>query len=245
MHLLVTRPVADAQATCSELEARGHRVTMAPLLEIATDAPPLDVAGVQAFLVTSRNAVRALAAHPDVDRLRRVPMLVVGTGTGAAARAADFNVVLEGNGTGADLAETVKATLEPKRGRLLHVSGDVVAFDLEQALVPAGFQIKRAVVYRSLAVPALPGDIRDALRDGRLDGVILMSPRTASVWCELVRAAGVEDAARRLVHLCLSHGVAKSLNPLAPARIAVARAPSWDEMLALAAGLASSSADGG
>ena len=42
MRLLVTRPVADAQALAAELEARGHSVICAPVIEIVTkpDAAP-------------------------------------------------------------------------------------------------------------------------------------------------------------------------------------------------------------
>ncbi len=244
MHLLVTRPETEAETTRRDLEAMGHGVTLAPLIEIALSAPPLDVSGAQALIVTSRNAVRALAAHPDRDRLRHVPLLVVGKGTAAAARAAGFTVALEGRGTGADLAVAIRTQCDPARGRLIHASGDVIAFDLAQALAPDGFTIERVVVYHSTAATALPQPVRDALDEGRVDAVILMSPHTATVWSRLVRAAQAEAPARRLVHLCLSHGVADAVGPLAPDKIAVARAPSWEEMLALVARLSSIPADG-
>ena len=63
MHLLVTRPETEAARTTRQLEAMGHRVTIAPLLEIVTETPPLDIRGVQALVLTSRNAVHALRLH--------------------------------------------------------------------------------------------------------------------------------------------------------------------------------------
>ena len=61
MHILITRPRADAAVLAQQLEARGHRVMVEPLLTIVPlpdSVPALD--GVQAILLTSANAVPAL-----------------------------------------------------------------------------------------------------------------------------------------------------------------------------------------
>ena len=243
MHILVTRPETEAPRTTRKLEAMGHRVTIAPLLDIVTQTPPLDVSGVQALVITSRNAVHALAAHPQKDELTALPVLAVGKSTAAAARDAGFRVTLEGNAGGAELATLIANGLDPNAGILLHISGEAIAFDLEQALTPAGFTVRRAVVYRSRPATALPSAVAASLRAGDLDAVLLMSPRTATAWCALVDAAGLGEKAQSLVHLCLSSGVADAVGSLNPSRIEIAVKPNEEEMLALAARLSSSSAD--
>lgn len=243
MHLLVTRPETEALKTKRKLETMGHRVSLAPMLGIAYDLPPLDVRDVQAIVLTSRNSVRALAGRPDRTALLEIPVISVGKGTGTAARDYGFNVAWEGDAGGAELADRIAAVLDPRAGCLLHVSGDTIAFDLERALAPAGFEIRRAIVYRSVPATTLPAEIDAALRHGDLDAVLLMSPRTAGTWVERVEEAGLEAAARRLAHLCLSPAVADRLRSLAPPVIHVARQPNEEEMLALVARLSSSSAD--
>lgn len=243
MHILVTRPETEALKTQRRLETMGHRVSLAPLLVIAHETPPLDLRGVQALVLTSRNSVGALAGRPDKEALLQLPAFTVGKGTGMAARDFGFDVAWEGDAGGAELSGRIAALLDPRAGALVHLSGDTIAFDLEQALAPLGFDIRRVVVYRSVPATALPADVAATLRDGDLDAVMLMSPRTAVAWLELVRAAGLEAAARRLAHLCLSPGVAARLHDLAPPAIHVARQPNEEEMLALAARLSSSSAD--
>jgi uroporphyrinogen-III synthase len=243
MHILVTRPETEAPRTKRKLEAMGHRVTVAPLLDIVTQTPTLDVSGLQALVLTSRNAVHALAAHPQKDDLTALPALAVGKSTAEAARRAGFTVALEGDAGGAELATRIAARLDPKAGTLLHVSGEAIAFDLDQALAPRGFTLRRAVVYSSRPATVLPPAVAASLRAGDLDAVLLMSPRTASAWCALVDAAGLRDNAQSMVHLCLSPGVAEVVRPLAPARIDIAVKPNEEEMLALVARLSSSSAD--
>lgn len=243
MHILVTRPETEAPRTTRKLEAMGHRVTIAPLLRILTDAPALDTSNVQAIILTSRNSVHALRDHPQIANLQRLPVVCVGRSTGEAARDAGFNVALEGDAGGAELAPLVAGHFDPRTGSLLYISGEAVAFDLVSALEPCGFSIRQAVVYRSVPVDRLPGEVVSALRALTLDAVLLMSPRTSRVWCELVEAAGLTTQARSLVHLCLSHGVAAALQQLAPPRMEIAVKPNEEQMLALVASLSSSSAD--
>ena len=243
MHILVTRPETEAARTTRQLEAMGHHVTIAPLLEIVTAAPPLETSGVQALVITSRNAVHALGRHPQKQSLRALPVLAVGKSTAAAAREAGFTVALEGSAGGAELAALIAARCDPHAGTLLHISGEAIAFDLEEALAPSGFTMRRAVVYTSEQASQLSPAVRENLEQGKFDAVLLMSPRTAQAWCALVAAEGLTGEARSLTYLCLSPGVAAALQPLNPPRIEIAVKPNEEQMLALPARLSSSSAD--
>ncbi len=243
MHILVTRPETEAARTTRQLAAMGHSVTIAPLLNIVTLAPPLELHGVQALVLTSRNAVHALSQHPQKQSAITVPVLAVGKSTATAAREAGFLVALEGPAGGAELAALIAASCDRQAGTLLHISGDVIAFDLHNALTPSGFTLTRAVVYRSEPATRLPATISDGLRHGKFDAILLMSPRTSQVWGALVAAAGLSAEAQSLIHLCLSAGVAAALHPLDPKVIEIAVKPNEEQMLALVARLSSSSAN--
>ncbi len=156
MHILVTRPETEAPRTKRKLEAMGHSVTIAPLLKIVTIAPPLDTSNVQALVLTSRNAVHSLRGHRDLETLRRLPVISVGKSTAEAARDAGFTVELEGDAGGAELAALIIGHYAPKDGYLLHISGEAIAYDLDAALAPHGFTIRRAIVYRSEPIDHLP-----------------------------------------------------------------------------------------
>ena len=132
MRLLVTRPEPDATRQAETLAARGHEPVVAPLLliEPAKDMT-LDLDGAQALIVTSRNALRALASHPDLAASLRLPLFAVGEATAKAATELGFAKVTAGPGTGEELSRLIADTLDPKAGALVHLAGETVAFDLK------------------------------------------------------------------------------------------------------------------
>src|SRR5690606_34319874 len=66
MRVLVTRPEPDARQEADALRARGYEPVLAPLLDIEfLKGVSLDLDGAQAVVITSRNALRALADHPQ------------------------------------------------------------------------------------------------------------------------------------------------------------------------------------
>jgi uroporphyrinogen-III synthase len=234
MRLLITRPQEDAAELAAELARRGHEVLIEPLLEIepVEPKPELPLDGVQAVLLTSANGARALAATTE---RRDLPVLAVGERTAEAARAAGFAQVASASGDVEDLARLARETLNPAQGKLLHIGGTAVAGDLVGALAGAGFQAERIALYDARPATALSGATMAALGRGDLDGVLLFSPRSAATFVDLVKAADLADACRRLTAYCLSPAVAKALDGLGFAATRVAERPEQAALLALIA----------
>jgi uroporphyrinogen-III synthase len=183
-------------------------------------------------IATSRNALRALAAHPAFGEARKLPLLAVGDATAGEAQALGFADVTIGPGTGVKLAKLIASELEPGRGPLVHLSGDAIAFDLKAALESQGFAVKRFVLYRAVPSTAQPDHGLVQRASGGLDGVILMSPRTAKTFAELAAGHGLLTQAQRLVCYCLSEAVAEAVRPLG-GKIRVAARPREEDILAL------------
>ncbi len=230
MRILVTRPEPDAAEQAAKLSALGHEPVLAPLLRIEFLAPNINLAGAGAIVVTSRNALRALASRPALEAALRLPLFAVGEATASAATELGFTNVRRGPGTGAELAEMIAEDFDAGGGAILHLSGETLAFDLQSALAEQGFDMRRSILYRSVPAPDLPPEVLALLQDGELDGVVLMSPRTASTFSALIRRSGAN--AERLICYCLSEAVAQALRPLRTG-IQVARQPNENEVLAL------------
>lgn len=241
MHILVTRPEADAASLAAALEARGHTVSFAPMMRAEFLKPEVDFAGVTAVAVTSRNAIRAACMHPQREQLVGLPLFTVGPATAAAAREAGFGPIIESNKDGAALAGTIVATEMPEHGTLLHLAGDELAFDLGAALAGHGIRCRSALVYRMTEADRLPDEVRDDIGSGAIDAVVLMSPRTARIFAALVKAAGLAAKAAELRYLCLSDKVRQALSPLGVVTADVAIEPNSDEILALVDHLSSRS----
>jgi uroporphyrinogen-III synthase len=95
-----------------------------------------------------------------------------------------------------------------------------------------GFKVGQPVLYRAVPATRLPESVVSLLNGGKLDGVILMSPRTAAIFAALVVRADALTQAARLDCYCLSAAVAQAVEPL-KARAIVAVRPSEEDILAL------------
>lgn len=233
MRLLVTRPEPEATRQGQALAARGHEPVLAPLLTIEPlKDVSLELDGAQALIATSRNALRALGSHPALAQARRLPLFAVGEATAAEATELGFAEVTIGPGTGETLARLLAERLKPSAGPLVHLSGETVAFDLKSALEARGFAVKQPILYRAVAAMALPRDAVSRLKAGQLDGVVLMSPRTAAIFAALAGQHCAVTQASRLNCYCLSAAVAQAVKPL-EARAIVAARPREEDLLAL------------
>src|SRR5437588_11483086 len=116
MAVLVTRPHPDDEATASALRARGFEVLRAPMLRFEPvplhDDPD---AHYGAIVVTSANALRAIAPHLAGSRLLKLPLYAVGEHTASAARDAGFGEVMTANGDAAALRDLVLGSVKSKR----------------------------------------------------------------------------------------------------------------------------------
>jgi uroporphyrinogen-III synthase len=223
------------------LAARGHKAVLAPLLAIEfLDNTPLPLAGVQALIVTGRNALRALAASRELAEAIKLPLFAVGEATASDARSLGFAKVTMGPGTAAGLAKLIQEQLAPKDGALVHLASETLAFDMQPGLETMGFQLRQAELYRAVPARELPAEVLALLRSADLDGAILMSPRTARTFAELLGRHGVVTQAAQLVCYCLSQAVADALAPLS-LRIRVAARPREEDVLALVDSEAASS----
>jgi uroporphyrinogen-III synthase len=220
VRLLVTRP--DGERTAAELRRHGHEPIVAPLLRIEPIATDLNGAWV-AIVLTSSNAVRVLAAHPQRQRLAGVPVFAVGQRSAQAARDVGFADVVSADGDVTDLAGLVVERVG--EGTLLYLAGEDRAGDLAGDLAGHGLDVHTAVVYRAVPVDILPEPARAALVAGALDGVLHYSRRSAEVLLARAREADILAQTLAVLHLCLSAQVAEPLQAAGAAKIRTARRP--------------------
>lgn len=207
MRIAVTRPEEDAGPLTAKLAALGHEVVMAPLLRIRPRATVnIPALPWQAIAVTSANGIRALPPDHELTSFRT---LTVGPQSLKAARAAGFEAEAHGGDVNG-LAAFIRDHLAPEAGPILYLSGAETAGDLAAQLAAAGFDCRRVVLYDAAPAETL-GAAEAALREGRLEAVLLYSPRSAKIWRGLVEAAGLGAQAAGLHHLCLSRNVAAAL----------------------------------
>jgi len=233
VRLLVTRPEPDAQRSAAKLRARGHDVSIVPLLRVEMLHTSLGEGGWCAVAMTSANAVRAVEHHPRLAELVRSPVFVVGRRTAEAARAAGFVNVTSADGNEQDLARLIGARLRGSAGPLLYLAGEDRQCDLGSDLAAAGIRVSIVEVYRATKASRFPLQAEQALIDGRLDGVLHYSRRSAQAYVDCAVAAGILDRAREPFHCCLSSQVAEPLITAGAADVRLATRPEEAALLEL------------
>ncbi len=231
MRVLVTRPRDDAAGTVERLKARGVEAVVEPLLDIRSlPAPPIDLTGTQAFLATSANGARALAAATPE---RALPLFAVGDASAAVARDLGFGAVVSARGDVDSLAALAAARLSPLDGALIQAAASVEAGDLAGRLTAAGFEVRKVRLYESRAAEALSPRLAEGLKSARIDAAMFFSPRSARTFVTLAGKAGAEGALRRIVAYALSPAVAEELQAADWRAVRVAPRPEQEALFAV------------
>lgn len=210
MRVLITRPAEDVQRFADALREAGHEALIEPVLRIRMLDVPLPAfdATVQALLITSAQAVRALAVRTDRRDLR---LLAVGPHSAEVARGLGFLDVFQSDGDGIEgLNDLVRAQCNPKAGVLLHLAAEDLAGDLAGGLRQAGFTVQVTQLYRAEAIEALSEPLVAALCAGHVDAVTFFSKRSATIFERL--AAPLDGIAwNRIVAVAISPTVVEGL----------------------------------
>jgi uroporphyrinogen-III synthase len=202
LRLWVTRARPGAEATAERLTAMGHHPLVSPLLAVRRLKPRLDLTGVGGVAFTSRNGVAAFAA---LDPERALPVFTVGDATAESAREAGFRHVRSASGDVTALADLIIA--QHGGGAVLIAGAREPAGDLPGALTTAGVQTRAAVLYAAVTAPGGRG--LAALKTGKLEGVLIHSPRAARRLADLT--VGLVPAAGAVPAFCISPAAAAPL----------------------------------
>ena len=214
--LLLTRPEEASRRFAAGLAGElpnGVRAVIAPLLEIEVISGP--IAPQQTLILTSQNAVRALAEGSDQA------VWCVGPRTAEAAERAGLTVLGVAPTAEILLADIVAANA---RGPLLHLRGDKVAFPLAEKLTQAGIETIESVVYRQKRLP-LTQEARDLLAEGARVVVPLFSPESARAFL-----AEIEGLPVRPEIVAISEAVARICRVSGVAVVRVAETPDGTAM---------------
>jgi uroporphyrinogen-III synthase len=230
MAVLVTRPHPDGEATAEALRARRFEVLLAPMLQF--EPVPFhddEQARYGAIILTSANALRAIAGELEGHRILKLPLFAVGEHTAAAAREAGFAEVISAKGDAEALRDLllkrVKAKQLKKSATLLYLAGADLARDLAGELAEKGFTVVTHTTYCMMPVSRLPQDVCDAFMAHGIEAVLHYSRRSARAFLDAARAGGVEISALALPQCCISAAVASILHDAGATQVMTAASP--------------------
>jgi uroporphyrinogen-III synthase len=222
---VITRTEPGAQATAEAVRGLGLNPLIMPAARVEITPASLDLEGVQALLMTSAAAARAIQVS---DTLKVVPLYAVGDATAEAAVAAGFETVISAGGDGATLAVLAADRMSPRQGALLHLRGREVAGDVTGMLRACGFEARHVEVYATHDHPDFKANIIAELsKEGGF--ILIHSPAGSRRLAVAVSDAATNLRAWRVVGL--SSACIKPLEELGFKSTSIADSPDEEALM--------------
>ena len=231
MRLLLTRPIQESEKTARMLNKSGASVTIDPLINITFGTKtPIDLSQMQAIIFTSVNAVRAYQRNYDDCSL---PAYTVGAKTALAAQGIGIKKVINADGDVKKLSNTIADALNSRKSALFYPCGNHVAGTLQDDLERIGFKIIKEVLYHAEAATELKENTKKLLKSGMIDFIPFYSPRSALIFIELVKNAGLKNSMNNISALCLSPAIEKIVARLNWKKILTSTKPAQSDLFKL------------
>lgn len=233
MRLLLTRPLEQSKSSRDFFKTLGHEVTVEPLLKIAPLDNPMPQKNFDAIILTSVNSVPSLDQSWVSTNRHDVPVFTTGKATSTAARQAGFTNIMVEARSATDLVAKTFAGLNTPAGacnKFLYPCAKITAHDVPELLRSKGVFCTPWPVYETVETQAFSQGVKSALLEGKIDGVLLYSPRSAACFANLF--AELSKAPRNFQIYVLSKNIADSLPKDWQTSCIVAENPS-DDALAL------------
>jgi uroporphyrinogen-III synthase len=238
MLVLLTRAADEGMRAATKLGASGHTALLSPVLEMVPTGAQWPAGVFDAVLATSAQSFELFSDLPDwplPEARRLVPLHLVGERTCEAARERGFDGPATIAPDAKALAATVASTFAPS-ARLVYLAGRDRKPDLERKLVAAGQTVEVVEVYAAQAAEVLSDAAIAGLESGKIGAVLHYSRRSAEIFLDLARRAGLE--VRALHHVAISQDTAAPLWESRCTDVHVAETPNEQAMIAAVNALA-------
>ncbi len=205
--ILVTRPITEANVTAEKLEAAGNRVVIAPALQVEPVSFEIPDEN-RSIIITSQNGARMGLAN--IGNKTR-PIFAVGDKTADEARKLGFTNITVGPGTARQMVPLLLECGVTETRKYTHLCGSTLAYNICDVLRGEGLDAETTVTYQTRANRNLSMGVQEALDEGEIDIALFYSPRTATIFEEVVADYGRSDWLHKIDALCLSTRVADNL----------------------------------
>ncbi len=232
MQILVTRPADQSAKLVKSLQDLGHDVKCSPLLEIVyISAPVPDLRDIRAVVFTSGYGVRGFANLCENMPLSGLTAFAVGHSTASQAQDLGFSRVHAGSNDALSLIDVIKSEFSPESGDILYVRGRHISIDLKELLDAEGYGVRQQIVYEARCAKSFSPEVLPCIIEETLEGVILLSQRTARVFVTLMEQIENQEYIQSLKYYCLSHNIAEELTMINPSQVVIPELPNVDNLI--------------
>ena len=212
MHILFTRPLEDSHEMILRFQSLGHEVSHLPLISIeGIKHGPVNSTDFKGIIFTSSNAIKFLDIK-DIDK--NINCFCVGSATEKKARSIGFQNVFAADGNVDNLKELILLNFDTSGGKLLYVSGEIVASNLEQNLISEGYNLKRIINYRSNPIEKYDEDFIEKLKLKMPEITYIYSQNSAINFLKVIKNYKLESLWINTNLMCIGEKTSSILNEI-------------------------------
>jgi len=212
MHILLTRPLEDCSEMILKFRSLGHQVSHLPLINVEPlKYEEIKFSDYKGIIFTSANAIKFLD-FKNIDK--KLLCFCVGIATEKKARSVGFQNVISSEGNVNNLKELILQNFDPKDGKLIYVSGEIISFDLDQQLLKQGYSIQRIVNYKTNHNKKFDENFVNELKLKIPDMVYIYSQNSASSFLSFIKIYQFESLWMNTNLMCIGEKTSSILNEI-------------------------------
>ena len=212
MHILLTRPLEDSSEMILKFRSLGHQVSHLPLINVEPlKHEEIKFSDYKGIIFTSANAIKFLD-FKNIDK--KLLCFCVGSATEKKARSVGFQNVISSEGNVNNLKELILQNFDPKDGKLIYVSGEIISFDLDQQLLKQGYSIQRIVNYKTNHNKKFDENFVNELKLKIPDIVYIYSQNSASSFLSFIKIYQFESLWMNTNLMCIGEKTSSILNEI-------------------------------
>ena len=212
MHILLTRPIDDSIEMIEKFKSLGHDVSHLPLLNIEkVDHANFNYDSYDAFIFSSSNSIKFL----DIKNINKdIKCFSVGSATERKIRALGFQNVIPAEGSVNSLIEIIQNNFDTSDGKLLYISGETIAYELDKDLKSKGYNIDRLINYKTTHNDFNDTNFINELKKKIPNIVYIYSENSAKSFLKFINNSGLKDEWMDTNLMCMGEKASTILNDI-------------------------------
>ena len=212
MHILLTRPIEDSIEMIEKFKSLGHDVSHLPLLNIEkVDHANFNYDSYDALIFSSSNSIKFL----DIKNINKdIKCFSVGPATERKIRSLGFQNVIPAEGSVNSLIEIIQNNFDTSDGKLLYISGETIAYELDKDLKSKGYNIDRLINYKTTHNDFNDTNFINELQKKIPNIVYIYSENSAKSFLKFINNSGLKDDWMDTNLMCMGEKASTILNEI-------------------------------
>ena len=212
MHILLTRPIDDSIEMIEKFKSLGHDVSHLPLLNIEkVNHENFNFSNYDAFIFSSSNSIKFL----DIKNINKnIKCFSVGSATERKNRMLGFQNVIPAEGSVNSLIEIIQNNFDNSDGKLLYISGETIAYELDKDLKSKGYNIDRLINYKTTHNDFNDTNFINELKKKIPNIVYIYSENSAKSFLKFINNSGLKDDWMDTNLMCMGEKASTILNDI-------------------------------